>query len=194
MRFGLVGIAGRAKGLDVFARLARQMMVDAPEAAEFRLVGKLQPNTAGIDLSGISGPRPFTAEWLPRPVFEQEIAALRYIVLPYDKDYYALSASGVLLDALRWRKPIIAFRTPPLLELEARFGEIGHLCDSEAEMLAILSGLIGSEDGGARYEAQCSNLDAAYRSRLPAAIADEYVGVMRACWGDDYPDISGGMK
>jgi hypothetical protein len=183
-RFGLVGIAGRAKGLDVFARLARQVT----DGAEFRLVGKLQPGWEGLDLGGISGPLPFSTEWLPRDVFERELAALRYIVLPYDMGYYALSASGVLLDALRWRKPVIAFRTPVIDEFSQRFGDIGHVCDDEAQMLAVLRGGFDAD----RYAAQRQNLDAAYRSRLPEAVAGEYAALLRARWGG-FADALGAM-
>ena len=115
-------------------------------------------------------------------MFERELAALHYVVLPYEMSYYALSASGVLLDALRWRKPVIAFRTPAVSELAARFGDIGHICDDEEAMTGTVRALLGRFDP-ARYEAQRRNLDAAYRSRLPQAVAGEYAQVLHTHWG-----------
>jgi glycosyltransferase involved in cell wall biosynthesis len=172
LRFAIVGIAGKAKGLDVFARLALRTRAATGDAAEFRLVGKVQRGWRDLDLGGISGPLPFTEEWLPRAAFEDELRRLHYIVLPYSMDYYAYAASGVLLDALRWRKPVIAFRVPPVQELADRFGDVGYLCASEDEMAATVERLATHFDP-ARYAAQRDNLDRAYRSRLPEAVAAE---------------------
>jgi glycosyltransferase involved in cell wall biosynthesis len=179
LRFAIVGIAGQSKGLDVFARLALRTRVETGDAADFRLVGKVQRGWKALDLSGISGPRPFTENWLPREVFEAEMRRLHYAILPYNIGYYAYAASGVLLDALRWRKPIISFRVPAVQKLVERFGDIGHICDDEDDMASTVQHLVRSFDP-ARYRAQRRNLDAAYRSRLPEAVASEYRNVLRA--------------
>lgn len=181
MRFGLLGIAGRSKGLDVFARLAKSAVTTAPCHADFRLVGKVQAGNESLDMSGISGPLPFSPEWLPRAVFESEISALHYVVLPYNMEYYGLSASGVLQDVLRLRKPVIAFDTPVIRELAARFGDIGHICANEAEMAHAVNELLHHFDAE-RYAQQRRNVDAAYRSRLPDAAAAEYAQVQATCW------------
>ncbi|RJG01896.1 glycosyltransferase family 1 protein [Noviherbaspirillum sedimenti] len=179
LRFGLLGIAGRSKGLDVFARLALRVEKQAAIAADFRLVGKLQANCQNVDLSGISGPRPFSKDWLSHELFEQELANIQYVVLPYNMDYYGLSASGVLLDVLRWRKPIVSFDTPVIRELTNRFGDIGYICGDENEMLATVNSLLSTFDQE-RYLSQQCNLDRAYRSRLPEATAIEYAQTQNA--------------
>ncbi len=182
VRFGLLGIAGRSKGLDIFARLATEIMDAFPRAAEFRVIGKMQHGYQDLDLSAVSGPRPFSETWLPAEVFEVELDALRYVVLPYNMEYYAFAASAVLLDALGWRKPLVAFRTPAICELSERFGEIGHICDSYDEMADTVTGILSGFDPE-RYAAQCRNLDAAFQSRQPRAIAGEYSAVVRSRWG-----------
>jgi len=173
VRFAILGIAGRSKGLDVFARLAKHVKESAGEAADFRLVGKLQSGWQALDLSGISGPLPLTEDWLPRSVFEAELRQLHFAILPYNANYYAYAASGVLLDALKWRKPIISFRVPPVLELAERFGDIGYICDDEQHMRETVGVLVSAFDPD-RYQRQRRNLDAAYVSRLPIAIAAEF--------------------
>lgn len=183
IRMGLLGIAGRSKGLDVFSRLARAVKRNSAMQPDFRLIGKIQAGNDGLDLGGISGPLPFTHEFLPRDVFEQEVAALHYVILPYNMDYYGLSASGVLLDVLRWRKPVIAFDTPVIRELAERFGDIGHICADEAEMTATIDALLAGFDA-ARYARQRQNLDAAYQSRLPDAAAAELATVIATCWNN----------
>lgn len=179
VRFGLLGIAGKSKGLDVFARLALMAPRDARRQPRFRLVGKVQAGSEQLDLSGIDGPLPFSKEWLPREIFDAEVARLHYVILPYNMDYYGLSASGVLLDVLRWRKPVIVFDTPVIRELSERFGDIGHICRDVDEMAAAVAGLLDGFDD-ARYARQCRNLDAAYHSRLPDAAAAEYVQIRSA--------------
>jgi len=181
LRFGLLGIAGKSKGLDVFSRLALRARGGLARRAEFRLVGKLQKGSDQLDLGGIGGPLPFSSEFLSREVFDSELERLHYVVLPYNMDYYGLSASGVLLDVLAWRKPVIAFDTPVIRELVARFGDIGHICATEDEMADTVNGLLAGYDAQ-RYAAQRRNLDAAYRSRLPDATAADYDSMQQACW------------
>jgi len=177
LRFGLLGIAGRSKGLDVFAQLASQCRTSCGPAADFRVIGKLQRDCLNLDLSGISGPRPFSQEWLPRQVFETELKNLHYVVLPYNMNYYGLSASGVLLDVLRWRKPIISFETPVIRELIEQFGDIGTICANQNQMFDVINNLCSSPFDDKRYQAQRRNLDAAYRSRLPESVAIEYTQI-----------------
>jgi hypothetical protein len=77
---------------------------------------------------------------------------------------------------LRWRKPVIAFDTPVIRELNERFGDIGHICRDEREMTAAVDSLLAGFDPE-RYARQQRNLDAAYRSRLPDAAASEYLAL-----------------
>lgn len=173
IRFSLLGIAGPSKGLDVFARLALHSSRNERRTPDFRLIGKIQPAARSLDLSGISGPLPFSEVWLARDLFEREVAATDYVVLPYSMGYYGLAASGVLLDVLRWRKPVIAFDTPVMRELAEAFGDIGYICASEDEMLATIDRLLRDFDP-LRYQLQRTNLDAAHTSRLPATTAIAY--------------------
>lgn len=181
MRFGLLGIAGRSKGLDVFSRVAKEAKNTATHRAEFRLIGKVQAGNESLDMSGISGPLPFSPDWLPREVFDREIKALHYVILPYNMEYYGLSASGVLLDVLRFRKPVIAFDTPVVRALAERFGDIGYICANEDEMSRAIDELLKNFDI-ARYNRQRQNVDAAYHSRLPEAVAAEYAHIQENCW------------
>lgn len=181
IRFGLLGIAGPSKGLDVFARMALRLSRQQPRMPEFRLVGKLQKGASDLDLSGISGPLPFSHEWLSRELFEDEIAALHYVVLPYNMNYYGLSASGVLLDVLRWRKPVLALDTPVMRELADMFGDIGYICAGEEELIATADRLLRDFDP-VRYAQQRANLDAAHHSRLPESMAATYRTLQATCW------------
>lgn len=172
VRFGLLGIAGRSKGLPIFARIACATLSSGLNA-DFRLIGKLLGDCGDIDLSGISGPHPFTSSWLPRDAFETEVAACDYIMLPYDNDYYRFAASGVFLDALIWRKPVICFPSGSVIRAFREFGPIGYLCEDEAEMQRVVAQLASSFDA-TTYRAQCEAVDAAHASRLSTNLASAY--------------------
>lgn len=181
IRFGFLGIAGPSKGLDIFARMAREISRTERFKPDFRLIGKLQKSALDWDFTGISGPLPFSEQWLDRDLFESEVASLQYAILPYNMSYYGLASSGVLLDVLRWRKPVIALDTPVVRELEAMFGDIGYICADEQEMIATAENLLRDFDAS-RYARQRANLDAAYASRLPDALAPVYRKLQKECW------------
>ena len=103
---------------------------------EFHAVGNVHRELAHEDQSILAQP---LAHWpLARRDFVQAVAKLHYVVLPYQGDYYRLSASGTLVDALRFGKPIISTNFPFVRALFDRFGDIGFLCDGEDGLGAIL--------------------------------------------------------
>ena len=51
------------------------------------------------------------------------------VAMPYQLDHYSISPSGVLLDAIAFRKPVIATPIPLVKHLFDRFGEFGILAE-----------------------------------------------------------------
>jgi glycosyltransferase involved in cell wall biosynthesis len=84
-----------------------------------------------------------------------------YLVMPYDASAYGRTkASGVFLDAVSYVKPIIAFRTDELSYYFALFGELGSLCDTAAEMKAVVLDIVRSPPSTAYAEQQANLLRA----------------------------------
>ena len=144
LRAGFVGQATAAKGIDVFLRLARSLTVQFPGQVVFHLVGRAMPNSDLASFAPLA--EPVGIEHLSRAVFVERLARLHYVVLPFQPGYYDLAASGALLDALTWLKPIIALRGAMAVAFFAEGGEIGYLCDNEAELHATLAALVEGPD------------------------------------------------
>jgi hypothetical protein len=171
LRIGLVGQATEAKGITPFLALARGFRETLPDAVNFHLIG--HPG-AGIDLSAFDVLHDTTPYGrLSRPEFLEQLQRLHYVCLPLQPAYYGLSASGALIDAITWLKPIIATRVPIIVDLFARFGEIGILCD-DFDAMRIAIGSVASSPDQARYDLQVANLRRLQASRMPAILASNY--------------------
>jgi hypothetical protein len=176
VRIGLVGQATRAKGIDLFLELARDFKARHGSRVEFVLVGRA---VTGSDLSAFDVLEdPVTTDVLPRDQYLARLAKLHYVFLPLQEQYYRLSASGALIDAITWLKPVIATRLPIVEALFRRFGDIGYLCDDAAAMRAALETAVTALDA-ARYRRQVEALRVVRAGRSPAALAAEYRALMQ---------------
>src|SRR5207302_1625943 len=100
-----------------------------------------------------------------------------FAFLPYRDGYYERSASGALIDAITWLKPVITRRLPVTEQFFDRFGEIGYLCDDDDGMRQALDTVLATMDKD-RYARQVAALEAARTSRTPAALAQDYRSIL----------------
>jgi hypothetical protein len=171
IRIGLVGLASAAKGTALFLEIAREMTVRFPGKVTFHHVGRLTPEADPAPFAILAEP-PSTAH-LPRAEFTARLAALHYVFLPISERYYNLSASGALLDAMTWAKPVIARALPIVTPHFRRFGDIGYLCDSDAAMRTAVETILTTMDAD-RYARQVAAMQALRAARTPAALAGTY--------------------
>jgi hypothetical protein len=171
IRIGLVGLASAAKGTALFLEIAREMTVRFPGKVTFHHVGRLTPEADPAPFAILAEP-PSTAH-LPRAEFTARLAALHYVFLPISERYYNLSASGALLDAMTWAKPVIARALPIVTPHFRRFGDIGYLCDNDAAMRTAVETILTSMDAD-RYARQVTAMQALRAARTPAALAGTY--------------------
>ncbi len=171
IRIGLVGLATAAKGTDLFLDIAREMTARFPGKVSFHHVGRLTPGADPAPFAVLADP-PSTAH-LSRNEFTARLAALHYVFLPIREGYYNLSASGALLDAMTWAKPVIARGLPIVTPHFRRFGDIGVLCESDAEMRTAVEKIVTEMDAG-RYARQVAAMQALRAARTPAALAGTY--------------------
>ena len=177
LRIGFVGLGTPDKGMDVFLDIARRIRArHGPEAVEFVHVGRIAPNADPADFALLAHP-PATAQ-LPRADFVARLASLHHVFLPFRRGYYDLSASGALLDALTWLKPVITTRVPLTEQFFAEYGEIGVLSDDEAGLEAAVEAAVTRPDpaGHARH---VEALRAARETRRVEALAERYASVVR---------------
>ena len=182
IRIGLVGLATAAKGTDLFLDLAREMTARFPGKVTFHHVGRLMPDADPAPFAVLADP-PSTAH-LSRADVTARLAARHYVFLPIREGYYNLSASGALLDAMTWAKPIITRALPIITPHFQRFGGIGYLCDSDAAMRTAVETILTDMDAD-RYARQVAAMQALRAARTPAALAGTY----RAMIEREYPGL-----
>lgn len=171
IKIGFLGMATRAKGYDAFLRIADDIARSHPEAVEFHGVGMLHSEFEQADQSALRVP--MTRAGLSRAKFAAATSRLHYACLPYSGVYYQLIASGVLVDAIAWCKPIIAISQPVLSEAFERFGDIGYLCRDESELRSVILDIV-ERPNPRRYAEQVKAIAAMRATRLPAALGRSY--------------------
>ena len=177
VRFGLVGQATVAKGITPFLMLAREFQQSHPRTVRFHLVGNAPPGTDMTTFAVLDEPVPTTH--IARQDFLTKLQRLHYVCLLLRPEYYELSASGALMDAIIWLRPIIATPIPMITDLFDRFGDIGELCDDLDAVRVAMARLVDTPDP-ARYERQVANLRRLRASRLPQAQATDYQQIIAA--------------
>jgi hypothetical protein len=182
IRIGLVGLATAAKGTALFLDIACEMTARFPGRVTFHHVGRLTPEADPAPFAVLAEPP--STEHLPRAEFTARLAALHYVFLPISEQYYNLSASGALLDAMTWAKPVIARALPIVTPHFHRFGDIGYLCDSDAAMRTAVETILTSMDAD-RYAQQVTAMQALRAARTPTALAGTY----RALIEQEYPGL-----
>lgn len=175
IRVGLVGQATGDKGIGPFLETARMFKERHPGKVQFFLVGRPYP---GDDLAPLRIlDHPVTEGQLSREAFIDRLRPLHHVMLPLQPSYYRLSASGALLDAITWLKPVIATDLPIIADEFAAFGDIGDLCPDVPAMQAALERAVTAPDP-ARYARQRANLERAREARMPEALARRYRAIV----------------
>jgi hypothetical protein len=188
LRVGLLGQATEAKGVTPFLALAHDIRAMHPGKVEFHHVGHIMPGDDVTRFAELA--EPSRGDRLSRDAFRRGLQCLHFVCLPLQPGYYDLSASGTVIDAITWLKPLIATPMPLVAALFARFGDIGHLCDDPAAMRAAVSGLVEQPDP-ARYDRQVAAMRMLRDSRMPDRLAAVYRGIVTAGFGDLFEPNSG---
>lgn len=175
IRIGLVGQATAAKGGDIFLQAARAAKARFGARVAFHLIGRLADGADPAPYAILE--EPASRAHLSRAEFTARLARLHYVFLPLDQAYYGLAASGALIDAITWLKPVIAPRVPIVESLFQAHGDIGHLAETRDTMPALLDHVLATADP-ARHEAQVANLRAARAAREPAALAARFQAIL----------------
>jgi hypothetical protein len=165
--FGLFGTAS-AERLEPFVALSRRFR-SAP--VRFRVVGHLPAGTRldPDDDAALGYPprEPLTTEEMAERADEVDLA----IWSSRAKSNLRFSAS--FLDCLSFVKPLIALRTPFIEHYFDEMGEIGILCDDDAELESAVRGLV-ADLSPARYRSWCTSILTS-RGRFDAAAVGEHL-------------------
>jgi hypothetical protein len=177
IRFGFLGLAEKSKGFPVFLELAKYITDKHMRMAEFHVIGRFPENITHMNGTEALKTKPGTA-LMDRAKFVSGVKKLHFIVLPHEAATYTLTASGVVLDAITWQKPIIARRIPIFEQMFDKYGDIGYLFSSDNELRHIVERILNGADE-IRYQRQAMNLRDARKSRSPETLASAYRDICR---------------
>jgi glycosyltransferase involved in cell wall biosynthesis len=169
-RFGFLGLADKAKGYPVFVDLANRITAKYGTRAEFHAIGhgkSVNPNGPNALLT-----KP-QSTLMSRTAFLNGVSPLHFIVLPHEPGPYTLTASGVLLDAIAWGKPVICRKIPIFESMFKTHGDIGYLFSGDDDLIGIVEQIVEKADYS-RYRDQIGNLRNARKTRHPEALAEPY--------------------
>ncbi len=173
IRFGFLGLARESKGFPVFVKLAQETVTQYRDQVEFHAIGRFLPADPCIVLEMDALATKPGMERLSRRNYINQVAQLHFIVFPHETKSYQLTASGTLLDALAWAKPVIARRMPLFESMFIEYGDIGYLFSTDLELQSIVKMIVHEMDT-ARYHQQVLNIKRARCSRTPKTLSVEY--------------------
>jgi len=157
IRFGLFGAASRRAGADIFFVMAQEILLSHMRfAPEFVLVGHIADKSIEglLEDSGIieSSDLP-----LSREDFETLAKSVDYALFLNRPDAYDLVASGSLMDAFSYVRPIIALKQPLFEYYFKTMGDIGYLCESYDEIKERILSILANKPNE-RYRVQQCNI------------------------------------
>ncbi|MDH4079242.1 MAG: glycosyltransferase [Nitrospira sp.] len=181
IRFGFLGTALKSKGYPLFVKAANAITAKYGRRAEFHVIGRGPEESKYVTGTEALATQPAAAP-LSREDFIRGVAPLHFIVLPYEPGRYSLAASGVLLDAIAWLKPVIARKIPMLEAIFERYGDIGYLFGDDSELTAVVERVVQAADNS-RYRRQALTLRDVRKSRDPETLATVYRELCRLSKG-----------
>ncbi len=178
LSFGFFGHATRSKGIETFYQLATQIKQDYPQIV-FKSIGAHSPYHplpeeyyTAFDIS---------REPLSSEAYMQRGQSVTYAVTCSPYDWYRLRANASFLDTLQCGKPGIHLRNPYIEMWFERMGNIGYLCDSIAEMDAIMRDIIAGNRRDEYAQQQETILQKRYMLS-PEHIAHQFQTIVGAYW------------
>jgi hypothetical protein len=167
-----LGNARRSKGFEVFVNLAGSTGRDD---LRFESIGIAAPDTDQLDV-GMLARKPSRTS-MSRQDYLEAVRAVDLVCLPLHSRAYDFTASGTFADAVSALKPLIAFRNRTFDAIVAKYGPIGWLVESEAELFYLVGTLTRADFLEARAE-WVANLRAIREARRPEMLGEGYAALI----------------
>jgi hypothetical protein len=130
IHFGSYGVGSCAKGTDIFFRLAEEVQsTKTTYRPTFTLIGHLlNKRLKDVPHRSVNLPSPEVP--LDQEAYEKYGKRIDYALFFYRPNSYELRASGAILDAFSFLKPIIVLKSPLSEYYFKKMGDIGYLCEN----------------------------------------------------------------
>jgi len=172
LRMGFLGNTLEIKGFPLFVVTANAITAKYGCRVEFHVIGHCSKDNTLVNGITALATKP-ASKYVTRDDFIRGLERLHFIILPHEAAPYTLTASGVMLDAIAWEKPVIARKIPIFEAMFDRYGDIGYLFSKGAELTDIVERILITADK-CRYYGQVLNLRNARKSRGPESLAAAY--------------------
>jgi glycosyltransferase involved in cell wall biosynthesis len=171
VKFGFLGRVQEVRGFPVFLNLASEMVKEYQDRVEFHVVGRCTEKNFSYTTDALAT-KP-SSERLERHKFIEMAKKLHFIIFPLSPQFYQLTASGSLMDAVAWEKPIIAGNIPMLTRLFRNYGDIGYIFHDELELYETVKCIIEKCDNR-HYELQINNMKKVREGRSANVLGKAY--------------------
>jgi hypothetical protein len=134
VRFGSYGVGSYEKGTDIFFSLAEEVLsAKTTYKPTFTLIGfLLDPRLKDVPHTSVNIPSLDVP--LDQESYEKYSRSIDYALFFNRPNDYELRASGAILDAFSFLKPIIALKSPLSEYYFKKMGDIGYLCENRNAM------------------------------------------------------------
>ena len=151
--FAFIGNCLYKKGGESFVKAANAVSNDS--GSKFIIIGAYDLDESNIAsrITLLSKPH----EMIPRKLFNESLESVTYACFPYPSDTYKFTASGAVLDAVIYLKPIIYIKNDYFDGIFKDAGDIGYRCENETEFIETIKRLNETPDL-VRYSKQVENL------------------------------------
>ena len=154
--FGIIGRGNKSKNGELIFDLARdtKRLVEKGDIS-FQIIGETDESILACASDLVS----YYRSPLDEPEFTRMIGALDYALFFWGARSYKATASGSLLDAVNFLKPLISLNNDYIKYYFERFGNIGFLCNSIEEMGEKIASIVRDPRAfDAIYDEQVGNL------------------------------------
>ncbi|OPZ22824.1 MAG: hypothetical protein BWZ10_00225 [candidate division BRC1 bacterium ADurb.BinA364] len=172
IRFGVIG--GQA-GLFEIAALARSSG-DLRENASFSHAGFVRNAWQAKSIRDIFSD--VSTLPLPDEEFDRRIGGFTYAVFCQNSDHYRLCASAAFIEAFCRGLPCIALRNNYISDFVRRYGDIGHVCESAADIRKTMQE-VSARFPLDRYFKQRNNILNGRKSFAPESIGKAIAAAVR---------------
>lgn len=151
--FAFIGNCLYKKGGKTFVNAAKNISVDSKST--FEVIGAYDLSEKDIvsNLKLLAPPH----QMIPRKLFNEELKKITYACFPYPNNTYRFTASGAVLDAIIYLKPLVYIKNDYFDGIFDDAGDIGYRCEDEDDFIHTIKNL-DKNSNISRYLKQIENL------------------------------------
>jgi hypothetical protein len=178
IRFGSYGVGSFEKGTDIFFSLAEEVQsAKTTYKPTFTLIGfLLDPRLKDVPHTSVNIPSLDVP--LDQESYEKYSRSIDYALFFNRPNDYELRASGAILDAFSFLKPIIALKSPLSEYYFKKMGDIGYLCENRNAMKDTVLDILETMPTD-RYRQQQENILTQRVQFSPAGVSVKFRSLLR---------------